>query len=111
MIERKDLMLDFGTATEGVFPNVLDLGKGNADSYEVCFTTPVAISAATTFTVKGGAASGSVTNKIAETTVTSAPAGAKITVGIPRNHGYRYLAVATSSTAAVNAAIDAYGGR
>lgn len=111
MIERKDLRLDFGTASDGVFPNVIDLGKGNADSYEVSFTTPVAISSATTFSIKGGTAAGSVTNKIAETTVTSAPAGAKITVGIPRNHGYRYLAVATSSTAAVNAAIDAYGGR
>ena len=111
MIERKDAGLDFGTATAGAFENVIDLGKSEADGLEVVFTVPTAITSSTTFTVMGGDTAADATNEIARTTVTSAEAGSSITVGIPRGHGYEFIAAGTSSSAAVTAVLDTYAGK
>lgn len=111
LIERKDALLDFGTATSGTFANIVDLGATDADSLEVVFTVPTAISSATTFSVLGGSSSSAVTTTLATCSIASLPAGGQVSLFVPRERGYRYITAGTSSTAAVKACLDCYPGK
>lgn len=108
MLERKDMMLNFGNVTSTGCDNIVNLNNTSAEGMDVVFTFPAAVSSAASLTVEGcDTESGSYT-VIAVSPSKTYTAGETVRVGIPRGTKAKFLKV---KGAASTACIDTYIGK
>lgn len=108
MLERKDILLNFGKVTASGCDNIVNLNNTSAGGMDVVFKFDTAVSTAAALTVEGCDTEGGTYTTIAVSPSKTYAVGETVRVGIPRGVTAKFLKV---KGAACEAFIDTYVGK